>query len=101
MNKPSSPRRNVARVVMVVLGLHLSLAGHLWAFAVGDITVRSHRGEPCIAEVRLLLGPRERDKDIAVTLDNQEVYRVEGLRRAAMIDTLKAVMAPGSHDTIR
>src|SRR5262245_65346872 len=98
MNKPSSPRRNVARVVMVVLGLHFSLAGHLWAFAVGDITVRSHRGEPFVAEVRLLLGLRERDKDIAVTLGNQEIYRTEGLRRAAMIDTLKAVIASGAHD---
>ena len=101
MNKPRSPRRNVACMVMVVLGLQLSLASHLWAFAVGEITVYSHRGEPFVAEVRLLLGPREHDKDVEVTLANQEVYRAEGLRRAAMIDTLKAVMAPGAHDMIR
>ena len=101
MNKPRSPRRNVARMIMVVLGLQLCLASHLWAFAVGDLTVHSHRGEPFVAEVRLLLGPRERDKDVEVTLGNQEVYRAEGLRRAAMIDTLKAVMAPGAHDMIR
>src|SRR5262249_59481133 len=71
------------------------------AFAVGEITVHRHRGEPCVAEVRLLLGPRERDKDIEVTLGNQEAYRAEGLRRAAMVDTLKAVMAPGTRDVIR
>src|SRR5262249_40273471 len=35
------------------------------------------------------------------TLGNQEVYRAEGLRRAALIDTLKAVIASGAHDTIR
>ena len=101
MNKPRSPRRNVARMIMVVLGLQLCLAGHLGAFAVGDLTVHSHRGEPFVAEVRLLLGLRERDKDVEVTLGNQEVYRAEGLRRAAMIDTLKAVMAPGAPDMIR
>src|SRR5712692_3526579 len=101
MNKPRSPRRNVARMIMVVLGLPLCLASHLWAFAVGELTVHSHRGEPFVAEVRLLLGPRERDKDVEVTLGNQEVYRAEGFRRAAMIDTLKAVMAPGAHDLIR
>src|SRR5262249_16437891 len=71
------------------------------AFAVGEITVHRHRGEPCVAEVRLLLGPRERDKDIEVTLGNQEAYRAEGLRRAAVVDTLKAVMAPGTRDVIR
>src|SRR5438445_8769334 len=99
MNK--KPMRNVTRLVMVVVGLQLSLASHLGAFAVGDLTVHSHRGEPFVAEVRLLLGPRERDKDVEVTLGNQEVYRAEGLRRAAMIDTLKAVMAPGATDMIR
>ncbi len=101
MNKPRSPRRNVARMIMVVLGLQLCLAGHLGAFAVGDLTVHSHRGEPFVAEVRLLLGLRERDKDVEVTLGNQEVYRAEGFRRAAIIDTLKAIMAPGAHDMIR
>src|SRR5438445_569803 len=99
MNK--KPMRNVTRLVMVVVGLQLSLASHLWAFAVGDLTVHSHRGEPFVAEVRLLLGLRERDKDVEVTLGNQEVYRAEGFRRAAIIDTLKAVTAPGAHDMIR
>ena len=101
MNTPRSPRRNATRMIMVALGLQLCLASHLWAFAVGELTVHSHRGEPFSAEVRLLLGPRERDKDVEVTLGNQEVYRAEGLRRAAMIDTLKAVMAPGTRDVIR
>jgi len=98
MNK--KPMRNVTRLAMVVVGLQLSLASHLWAFAVGEITVHSRRGEPFAAEVRLLLGPRERDKDVEVTLGNQEVYRAEGFRRAAMIDTLRAVMAPDAHDMI-
>jgi Tfp pilus assembly protein FimV len=93
--------RNGVRMVMVMLGVQLSLANHLWAFAVGEITVYSHRGEPFAAEVRLLLGPRERDKAVEVTLGNQEVYRVEGLRRVAMLDTLKAVMVPGAPDMIR
>src|SRR5262245_59228652 len=101
MNRSKSSRRSVACMVMVVLGLQLSLASQLWAFAVGEITVHSHRGEPFVAEVRLLLGPRERDKDIEVTLGNQEAYRAEGLRRAAVVDTLKAVMAPGTRDVIR
>ncbi len=101
MNRPKSPRRSVACMVMVVLGLQLSLTSQLWAFAVGEITVHSHRGEPFVAEVRLLLGPRERDKDVEVTFGNQEAYRAEGLRRAAMVDTLKAVMAPGTREVIR
>src|SRR5437016_10623540 len=101
MNKPRSPRRNVVRMIMVVLGLPLCLASHLGAFAVGELTVHSHRGQPFVAAVRLLLGPRERDKDVEVTLGNQEVYRAEGFRRAAIIDTLKAIMAPGAHDMIR
>jgi len=88
-------------MVMVMLGLQLSLAHHLWAFAVGEMTVYSHRGEPFVAEVRLLLGPRERNKAVEVVLGNQEAYRAEGLRRAAMLDTLKAVMAPGAPDMIR
>jgi len=88
-------------MVMVVLGLQLSLAHHLWAFAVGEMTVYSHRGEPFVAEVHLLLGPRERNKAVEVSVGNQEVYRAEGLRRAAFIDTLKAAMAPGAPDMIR
>jgi len=93
--------RNRACMIMIVVGLQLSLAGHLWAFAVGDMTVHSHRGEPFVAAVRLLLGPHERDRDIEVTLGNQEVYRAEGVRRTATIDTLKAVMAPEARDIIR
>jgi len=61
MHEPRGPMRSVVRMVMVV-GLQLSLASHLWAFAVGELTVRSHRGEPFAGEVRLLLGPRERDR---------------------------------------
>lgn len=93
--------RNRARMVMVVVGLQLSLASHLWAFAVGEITVHSRRGELFAGEVRLLLGPHERDKDIEVTLGNQEAYRAEGLKRPAMIDSLKAVIAPEARDLIR
>lgn len=95
------PMRDIVRMIMVVVGVQLSLASHLWAFAVGEMTVYSHRGAPFGAEVRLLLGPNERDKDIEVTLGDQEVYRAEGLRRAAVIDALKAVMVPEAHDLIR
>lgn len=95
--------RNRARMVMVmvVVGLQLSLASHLWAFAVGEMTVHSRRGEPFAGEVRLLLGPHERDKDIEATLGNQDAYRAEGLKRTALIDTLKAVLAPEARDIIR
>jgi Tfp pilus assembly protein FimV len=88
-------------MVMVMIGLQFSLASSLWAFAVGDIAVHSRRGEPFAAEVRLLLEPRERDKEVEVTLGNQETYRTEGLRRAAVIDTLKAVVPSGARDVIR
>jgi len=93
--------RNIARVVIVVVGLQFSLASSLWAFAVGDITVHSRRGEPFAAEVRLLLGSHERDREVEVTLGNQEDYRAEGLKRAAVIDTLKAVVPSDVRDVIR
>ena len=57
---------NIARVVMVVVGLQFSLTSSLWAFAVGEITVYSRRGDPFAAEVRLLLAPHERDKEVEV-----------------------------------
>ena len=101
MNERRSPMRNVARMVMVVMGLQLSLVGHLWAFAIGDITVHSRRGEPFAAEVRLLLEPREREKDIEVTLGNQEAYRGEDLKRAAVIDALRASVLAGARDVIQ
>lgn len=95
--------RNRARMVMVmvVVGWQLSLVSHLWAFAVGEMTVHSRRGEPFGGEVRLWLEPHERDKDIEVTFGNQDAYRAEGLKRTALIDTLKAVIAPGARDSIR
>ncbi len=91
----------IARVVMVMIGLHFSLASSLWAFAVGDIAVHSRRGEPFAAEIRLLLESRERDKDVEVTLGNQDAYRAEGLKRPAVMDTLKAVLPAGTRDVIR
>ena len=91
----------LVRVVMVMLGLQLSLASSLWAFAVGDITVHSRRGEPFVADIRLLLEARERDKEIEVTLGNQDAYRGEGLQRLAVIDTLQAGLPPGARDVIR
>ena len=96
-----SPMQHVARVVMVMIGLQLSLASSLWAFAVGDIAVHSRRGEPFAADIRLLLEARERDKEIEVTLGNQDAYRGEGVKRPAVIDTLQAVLPPGTRDVIR
>src|SRR5215475_5479019 len=93
--------QHLARVVMVIIGLQLSLASSLWAFAVGDIAVHSRRGEPFAADVRLLLEARERDKEIEVTLGNQDAYRGEGFIRPAVIDTLRAVLPPGTRDSIR
>ena len=90
----------IVRVVRVMLGLQLSLASSLWAFAVGDITVHSRRGEPFVADIRLLLEARERDKEIGVTLGNQDAYRGEGLQRLAVIDTLQAGLPPGARDVI-
>jgi Tfp pilus assembly protein FimV len=93
--------QHIARMVMVMIGLQLSLASSLWAFAVGDITVHSRRGEPFAADIRLLLEARERDKEIEVTLGNQDAYRGEGFKRPAVIDTLKAGLPPGARDAIR
>jgi len=93
--------QHVARGVMGMIGLQLSLASSLWAFAVGDIAVHSHRGEPFAANIRLLLEARDRDKEIAVTLGNQDAYRGEGVKRTALIDTLQAVLPPGTRDVIR
>jgi pilus assembly protein FimV len=93
--------QHAARVVMVMIGLHLSLASSPWAFAVGDITVHSHRGEPFTADIRLLLEARERDKEVEVTLGNQDAYRGEAVKRPAVIDTLQAVLSPGTRDGIR
>jgi Tfp pilus assembly protein FimV len=93
--------QHVARVVMVMIGLQLSLASNLWAFAVGDIAVHSRRGELFAADIRLLLEARERDKDIEVTLGNQDAYRGEGVKRPAVLDTLQAVLPPGTHDVLR
>lgn len=90
-----------ARVVMVMIGLHLSLASSLWAFAVGDIVVHSRRGVPFAADIRLLLEARERDKEIEVALGNQDTYRGEGVKRPAVIETLQAVLVPGTRDVIR
>jgi pilus assembly protein FimV len=86
---------------MVMSGLQLALASSLWAFAVGDITVRSRRGEPFVADVRLLLETREREKEVEVTLGNQDAYRSEGLQRLAVIDTLQARLPSGTRDVIR
>jgi pilus assembly protein FimV len=86
---------------MVMIGLQLSLASSLWAFAIGDITVHSHRGEAFVADIRLLLEARERDKEIEVTLGTQETYQGEALKRPAMLDTLKVVLAPGTRDSLR
>ena len=93
--------QHVARVVMVMIGLQLSLVSSLWAFAVGDIAVHSRRGEPFAADIRLLLEARERDKEIEVTLGNQDAYRSEGVKRLAVINTLQAVLPPGTRDVIR
>jgi pilus assembly protein FimV len=93
--------QHVARVVMVMIGLQLSLVSNLWAFAVGDIAVHSRRGEPFAADIRLLLEARERDKEIEVMLGNQDAYRSEGVTRPAVINTLQAVLPPGTRNIIR
>ena len=92
--------QHVARVVMVMIGLQLSLVSNLWAFAVGDIAVHSRRGEPFAADIRLLLEARERDKEIEVTLGHQDAYRSEGVTRPAVINTLQAVLHPGTRNVI-
>jgi pilus assembly protein FimV len=92
--------QHVACVVMVMIGLQLSLVSSLWAFAVGDIAVHSHRGEPFAADIRLLLEARERDKEIEVTLGNQDAYRSEGVKRPAVINALQAVLPPGTRNVI-
>ena len=93
--------QHVARVVMVTIGLQLSLVSSLWAFAVGDIAVHSRRGEPFVADIRLLLEARERDKEIEVTLGNQDAYRSEGVKRPGLVDILQAVLPPGTREVIR
>jgi pilus assembly protein FimV len=93
--------QHIARAVMVMIGLQLSLASSLWAFAVGDIVVHSRRGVPFAADIGLLLEARERDKEIAVALGNQDAYRGEGVKRPAVLETLQAVLAPGTRDVIR
>lgn len=93
--------QHITRVVMVAISLQLSLASSLWAFAVGDIVVYSRRGEPFAAEIRLLLEPREQDKEVEATLGSQEAYRGEGFKRPAVIDVLKAVLPPGTHNVVR
>jgi pilus assembly protein FimV len=93
--------QHVVRAAMVMLGLQLSLASSLWAFAVGDIAVHSRRGEPFAADVRLLLEARERDKEIEVTLGNQDAYQSEGFKRPAVIDALNAALPPATRDVIR
>ncbi|MBM3225548.1 MAG: hypothetical protein FJZ47_17355 [Candidatus Tectomicrobia bacterium] len=89
------------RVVIGMLGLQLALVSGVWAFAVGDITVLSRRGDPFAAEIRLHLEARERDKEIEVTLGTHETYRSEGVKRPAVIDILRAAVAPGQRDVIR
>jgi pilus assembly protein FimV len=93
--------QHVARVVMVMIGLQLSLVSNLWAFAVGDIAVHSRRGEPFAADIRLLLEARERDKAVEVTLGNQDIYRGEGVKRSVVIDAMQAVLPHGTRDVIR
>jgi Tfp pilus assembly protein FimV len=93
--------QHVGHMVMVIIGLQLSLASSLGAFAVRDIAVHSRRGEPFAADIRLLLEARERDQEIEVTLGDQEAYRGEGFKRLAVLDTLKATLPPGTRDVIR
>ena len=93
--------QHLVGVVMVMIGLHFSLASSLWAFAVGDIAVHSRRGEPFAAEIHLLLESRERDKEVEVTLGNQAAYQAEGFKRPAAINALKAVLFPDTRDVIR
>jgi pilus assembly protein FimV len=93
--------QHVARMVMVMIGLQLFLASSLGAFAVGDIVVHSRRGELLAADIHLLLEARERDKEVEVALGNHDTYRGEGVKRATVIDTLQAVLPPGTRDVIR
>ena len=93
--------QQITRAVMVMISLQFALASSLWAFAVGDIVVHSRHGEPFAAEIRLLLEAHERDKGVEVTLGNQETYRAEGLKRPAVIDTLRAGPPPGTRNAIR
>lgn len=94
--------RHITRLVLVLVmsSLPLALAGSVWAFAVGELTVQSRRGEPLAAHIRLVLQTNERSKDIVVTLGSQEDYRAEGKKRPPFLDAVRAAVS-GTRETIR
>lgn len=90
----------LTRLVMVILGLQLVYSAKVGAFALGDVTVQSRRGEPLAAQIRLVLDARERDKEVVVTLGSKEDYQAEGLKRLPLIDVLRVAIA-STRDSIR
>jgi Tfp pilus assembly protein FimV len=86
--------------LVVVIGWSFALPAHLQALAVGDLVVRSSRGEPFLAEVPLLLDVQERARGVTVTLGDEKEYRSEGLTRNTVVDSLVVQVISGAHDMI-
>lgn len=100
MEKGGKAMRPMTRLVIIFLGLHLACSTHVSAFALGEVSVQSRRGEPLVAHIRLVLDAREREKEVVVTLGSQADYQAEGLTRPPFIDVLRVAIA-STHDHIR
>jgi len=88
-------------LVGVVLVTHLSFVVRLHAFAVGDIKVQSHRGDPFVAEVSLAMQPHDRDKAIVAAIGNAKDYEHEGITRDPLVDQLQPLVIVESPERIR
>jgi Tfp pilus assembly protein FimV len=88
-------------LVGVVLLTHLSFVGRLHAFAVGDIKVQSHLGEPFVAEVPLAMQPSDRDKAIVAAIGNAKDYENEGITRDPLVNQLQPLLIVESPERIR
>lgn len=86
--------------LVVVIGWSVALPVHLQALSVGEIVIRSSRGEPFLAEVSLLLDVQERVRGVTVTLGDEREYRSEGLTRNTVVDSLVVKVMSGAHDMI-
>lgn len=86
---------------LLMLGILVGLIRQAGALSVGDIAVRSHRGEPFHAEVRYFLEPQEREKGIEVRIGNAADYRAEALTRPAIVDRLGTTLVRDGRDLVR
>ncbi len=73
----------------------------LWAFSVGEITVKSHQGAPFLATVPLALQSYERSRAITAALGGEEAYSAEGIKRAPVLDRLQVKVVLGPPDLVR